>query len=700
LLSAVKPARGVSMAIIALAALIFAAAPAGAAIARPSEQLSANPFAPLSQAARALDDAPAPEVTIDPLPLRSHQRSPSFSGTASDTTPVTIEVFSGEGAQGEAVASVQALGTGGGWASGALPAILSDGTYSALARQEGAQGAVGTSAAVTFAIDSESPTVALDSPPVRSNHTHPSFSGTASGSEPITVEIYEGPRPEGRLLALAEASAGAGLWSSAPLAEALPAGSHAFTAIALQPSDTGGPPGISAPVTFIVDTEAPRLDLTRLPSPSNVSAPAFSGTTSEAGEVVVEVFAGEAAQGTPLQVLATPVGAGGFTTTALEQPLVDGTYTAVAEQASALENPAGRSDPVTFTIDTAPPSVTLNAPLSPSANRRPAFSGTAGDTTAVTVEIHSGASAEGPLVSSLSAEAAGGKWISGRVEQLPAWGQYTAIAIQPSSIGNPAGKSAPVTFAVAPIAPAVASEGSASVTRSSAALYGSVDPKGAPVSECRFDYGPTAAYGKSVGCGFVSGISAFPPEGTTAEQVFVRIYGLASNTTYHYRTVALGEGGQAEGADQTFTTLPAWSFGEEGSGASSASIRPGPSAISAARLAALIAKRLVPRGHAASLRALLARGALVQPFAAPVAGHVSIAWYYTPSGKRNARPVRVAAGHATFSRPGSGNVVLRLSAPGRHVLRGAKLPRVLARCAFTPLAGTVVRVSRPFHLAR
>src|SRR5207245_1356948 len=115
------------------------------------------------------------------------------------------------------------------------------------------------------------------------------------------------------------------------------------------------------------------------------------------------------------------------------------------------------------------------------------------------------------------------------------WGTYTAVAMQPSSIGNPSGTSPPITFVVAPIAPRVATEGTSDVTRSSAALYASVDPRGAGVSACYFEFGPGTSYGKSIECGFLAGLGAFPPAASGVVPVFVRIYGLSAGTTYHFR---------------------------------------------------------------------------------------------------------------------------------------------------------------------
>src|SRR4029077_20285460 len=74
--------------------------------------------------------------------------------------------------------------------------------------------------------------------------------------------------------------------------------------------------------------------------------------------------------------------------------LGDGTYTAVAEQAELGET--GSSLPVTFTVDTTPPKVTMNPVPSPSNNAKPTLAGSIGteegDEASVTVTILKGSS--------------------------------------------------------------------------------------------------------------------------------------------------------------------------------------------------------------------------------------------------------------------------------------------------------------------
>lgn len=102
-----------------------------------------------------------------------------------------------------------------------------------------------------------------------------------------------------------------------------------------------------------------------------------------------------------------------------------------------------------------------------------------------------------------------------------------------------------------PPAPTVVTEAASSPTPTGAVLNGSVDPNGAAVDECHFDYGPTEAYGSSIPC------EPLPGSGTTAEAVTAALAALSPGATYHFRLVATGAGGTSVGADMTVTTLPA-----------------------------------------------------------------------------------------------------------------------------------------------
>src|SRR5271165_6293416 len=96
---------------------------------------------------------------------------------------------------------------------------------------------------------------------------------------------------------------------------------------------------------------------------------------------------------------------------------------------------------------------------------------------------------------------------------------------------------------------AVVTEPASSITPTSAALQGSVNPYGWGKAECFFEYGPTPSYGKSVPC------SPEPGSGESPNATSASVTGLSANTTYHFRIVDFGPPGASYGADRTFTTF-------------------------------------------------------------------------------------------------------------------------------------------------
>jgi DNA-binding beta-propeller fold protein YncE len=108
----------------------------------------------------------------------------------------------------------------------------------------------------------------------------------------------------------------------------------------------------------------------------------------------------------------------------------------------------------------------------------------------------------------------------------------------------------------APVAFAEVSTGTpAGVTSRAAEMRGSVNPEGTTVTECRFEFGPSAAYGSSVPCS-----AALPLTGNAAIPVTASLTGLLPDATYHYRLVAVAAagaqypGGTSYGEDQAFKT--------------------------------------------------------------------------------------------------------------------------------------------------
>jgi hypothetical protein len=387
----------------------------------------------------------SPTVTLNQPPSLSNDTTPSFTGFASDTEPVTITIYSGS----TPVASATAEGNGGDWSSGAASPALADGHYTAIATQESSIGnPKGTSNAVTFTVSTAAPSVTLNTPKTPSNNTTPSFTGSGSDVEPITVAIYAGSKAEGLPVSFAGASGTGGGWSSGQASPALSSGQ--YTAVAHQPSSLGNPEGTSNAVTFLIDTSSPTVTLEAPPALSNDSTPTFSGTATDTTKVVVHILNGAKSE----VATATANPSGGLWSTSNESSLPSGSYTAVATQASSLGNPSGVSGMVSFTVNTASPTVTLASPGRTN-DTTPAFNGTGSDTTQVTIQIYKGSKAEGTPVSTATAAGTGGAWTSGPASPPLANGQYVAVASQPSSLGNPAGHSAVEKFEVDTSSPTV-----------------------------------------------------------------------------------------------------------------------------------------------------------------------------------------------------------------------------------------------------
>ncbi len=98
--------------------------------------------------------------------------------------------------------------------------------------------------------------------------------------------------------------------------------------------------------------------------------------------------------------------------------------------------------------------------------------------------------------------------------------------------------------------PTVKAEPVTEIAPTSAVLNATVNPNGGTVSECKFEYGTTSAYGNSAECSPPPGSDKSEPEPVSAS-----LTGLTEGTTYHYRIVATTAGGTSYVADQTFATF-------------------------------------------------------------------------------------------------------------------------------------------------
>jgi len=96
--------------------------------------------------------------------------------------------------------------------------------------------------------------------------------------------------------------------------------------------------------------------------------------------------------------------------------------------------------------------------------------------------------------------------------------------------------------------PSATTNAATNITATAATLNGTVNPNGATVSSCQFQWGTTTNYGNTTACAQTVG------SGTSGVSVSASLTALTQDTTYHYRIVATNAGGTSDGTDRTFAT--------------------------------------------------------------------------------------------------------------------------------------------------
>ncbi|HTU78725.1 MAG TPA: S53 family peptidase [Solirubrobacteraceae bacterium] len=128
----------------------------------------------------------------------------------------------------------------------------------------------------------------------------------------------------------------------------------------------------------------------------------------------------------------------------------------------------------------------------------------------------------------------------------------------PSGVGTPDG----IAAFTPPTGPIATTGAASSVTQTTTTLHATVNPDGREVSECKFEYGTTSAYGKVAPCSPPS-----PGSGEEEVEVSANVVELSPATTYHFRIVARNALAASTGEDASFRTpAPPVIVGESASG--------------------------------------------------------------------------------------------------------------------------------------
>ncbi len=415
-------------------------------------------------------DTPPPSVAVSSPVNGAYLNSsqPTFSGSADDESKddssVVVSIYAGSSVTGSPEHTLEVTRSGASWSTGSSGPHLADGTYTVQASQSDVAGNTGQSEPVTFTVDTTPPVVSVSSPVNGAylNSSQPTFSGSAgneSGDDSsMVVSIYAGSSVSGSPEHTLEVTRSGASWSTGSSGPHLADGTYTVQA---SQSDKAGNTGKSPPVTFTVDTVAPSVGVS---SPVNgaylkSSKPTFSGSAgNESGDdssVVVSIYRGSSVSGSPEHTLEVTRSGTSWSSGSLGPTLADGTYTVQASQSDKAGN-TGTSSPITFTIDTTPPKVSLNSIASPSKEPTPTLTGAAGveggDASTVTVTIYKGGSVGGTVAESKAVSGAGGTW--SYLSPHLADGVYTAQATQTDLAGN-TGMSKAATFTVDTTPPAV-----------------------------------------------------------------------------------------------------------------------------------------------------------------------------------------------------------------------------------------------------
>ena len=91
-------------------------------------------------------------------------------------------------------------------------------------------------------------------------------------------------------------------------------------------------------------------------------------------------------------------------------------------------------------------------------------------------------------------------------------------------------------------------------------VHHTVNPNGATISSCQFQWGTNTDYGNTTACAQTVGSGASPVA------VSANLTGLSPDTAYHYRILATNPGGTTYGTDQTFSTQPGSTVSGSGTG--------------------------------------------------------------------------------------------------------------------------------------
>ncbi len=405
---------------------------------------------------------PVLSITHPETGTSTGQQQPLFQGASDDPSdPVQLQIHAGANSSGPLVQTATVttpveLGPESASWEVTPASALAPGEYTAVAEQTNVFLETGESSPVTFTIDT-APVVSINTLSSPTNNPSPTLGGSASNGtgddSTVSVTLYVGASTGGTVAASGVVSRTGSSWEYTPVSLA----EGEYTVLVTE-EDEAGEVGESAPMSFTVDTTAPKVSMEPVSSPT-VSEPMLTGgagvAAGDEASVAVFIYAGSVAGGTPVVKTAVPAEGATWSYT-LTSPLAEGTYTAVAYQRDDAGN-VGESAEVTFAVVTKGPTVSIDPVASPTTDSTPLLAGSAGsgalDDSTVSVNVYEGSSISGRLAASGTPGVLASSWSYAPPPLKD--GTYTAQASQEDHLHN-VGKSTPVTFTIDTPPPEVA----------------------------------------------------------------------------------------------------------------------------------------------------------------------------------------------------------------------------------------------------
>lgn len=144
--------------------------------------------------------------------------------------------------------------------------------------------------------------------------------------------------------------------------------------------------------------------------------------------------------------------------------------------------------------------------------------------------------------------------ISSNVKALDTSTSYD-YRIQIESHGGSAESGNQLFQTLPPLPPEATADVASAVTKTTATLGGTVNPKGGTISNCHFEYITEAGFQSGGFAGAPVKACATTPSGNVANSVSAKVTGLSAATSYRFRVVATNNTGVTQATDKTFATV-------------------------------------------------------------------------------------------------------------------------------------------------